>query len=239
METSFDEPTLVIQIIEALADPTRRKMLLLMHQNAPTGLTASNLADMLRKKIPTILHHLKSLEELGLAEFKMEKIAGGGREVKHWIICHPQLTLQIDMKTIGFLPENYIINLFEELKKSGETITTKIANELETNDILQMISPKIPDITERHADIIRTNIKKRKDLEHYLQQWIHQEYINSAHEGRPRLQLTFREFSSYFALDEQLTRSLFDKLASSEDWIIFEYQSNGEIVHRLALRSSS
>ncbi len=83
METYFDKPAQVIQVIEALADPTRRRMLLLMYRNAPNGLTASNLADMLRKKIPTILHHLKSLEELDLAYFDMQKIAGE-RKVKHW-----------------------------------------------------------------------------------------------------------------------------------------------------------
>lgn len=235
METYFDDPSQVIQVIEALADPTRRKMLLLIHRSAPKGLTASNLADMLRKKIPTILHHLKNLEELGLIEFTMEKMERGGREVKHWRICHQQLTLKIDMENVGFLPENYIIRLFEEHKGAGGIITLDLAEMFEPKEIIELIRPKIPDVTERHAEIIINHIKKKKDLEHYLQKWIYQEFSNSAR----RLQLDFREFGTYFALDEKLTRLLFDQLARSEDFIVYEYHINGEVFYRLALRPIS
>jgi DNA-binding transcriptional ArsR family regulator len=232
VETYFDDPSEVIQVIEALADPTRRKMLLLMQQNAPKGLTASQLADLLRKKIPTILHHLKSLEELGLAGYSMEKITGGGREVKHWKISQQQLILKIDMNSIGFLPENYIITLFEEYKGVGGSLSTDFGKKITKESIRDLLVPKIPDITDRHVEIIKTQLKKKKDFEHFLEKWIYQEFVNSA----GSLQLDFFEFGQHFALSEDLRRIMFEKLMESQNFSSYGYSEEGRPIQRMALR---
>jgi DNA-binding transcriptional ArsR family regulator len=233
VETFFDDPSEVIQVIEALADPTRRKMLLLMQQNAPKGLTASQLADMLRKKIPTILHHLRSLEELKLANYTMEKIGGEGREVKHWKISHQQLILKIDMESIGFLPENYILTLFEEYKIHQGTLTSDFGKKITPKQIFDFLRPKYADITERHAEVIKNHLKRKQDLEHYLLKWIYQEFINSA----GSLQLDFFEFGSHFALGEDLRRSLYEKLMESQNFSSYGYTEEGRPIQRMAIRS--
>ncbi|UCE13816.1 MAG: helix-turn-helix transcriptional regulator [Candidatus Heimdallarchaeota archaeon] len=231
METSFDKPGQVIQVIEALADPTRRRMLLLMYRNAPNGLTASNLADMLRKKIPTILHHLKSLEELDLAYYDMQKI-GGQREVKHWKVKHKRFVIDIDMDSIA-LPEDYIIALFEDEKSKAGIISEDFGKSLHPEEIRERLQVKFPDITTRQAEIIKSHLSRKRDLEHYLQQWIYGEFVNSA----GALQLNFFEFGKHFALDETLRRVLFEKLMESQNFTPYSYTENGQVTQRMALRS--
>ena len=231
MESYFDDPGQAIEIIKALADPTRRKMLLLMHRNAPNGLTASNLADMLRKKIPTILHHLEKLEDLNLAYFEMIKIAGE-REVKHWKVRHRKFTIEVDMDSIAFLPEDYIITLFEEQKNAGGFITSDFGKDIKEEDIKTRLNQKFPDISSRQIDIIKVNIRRKKDLEHYLEQWIYQEFINSG----ATLQLDFWEFGEHFVLDEVLRKEMFEKLIQSNNFSLYGYGADGQPIQRLALK---
>lgn len=240
METYYDDPSQVIQVIEALADPTRRKMLLLMNE-APKGLTASQLADMLRKKIPTILHHLKSLEELKLTKYTMEKIGGSGREVKHWNLCQQHLILKIDMNSIGFLPENFILTLFEEHKKrekhkehkeQKETFTSDFGVIMTKKRILDLLLPRIPDITDRQIETIKNHLKRKSDMEHFLLKWIYQDFINSA----GSLQLDFFEFGTRFFLGEDLRRSLYEKLMASQNFSSYGYSQDGSPIQRMAIR---
>jgi DNA-binding transcriptional ArsR family regulator len=230
VEAYYDQPGQVIQVIEALADPTRRRMLLLMYRN-PTGLTASNLADMLRKKIPTILHHLKSLEELDLAYYDMLKI-GGQREVKHWRVKHRKFVIDIDMDSIA-LPEDYIIALFEDEKSRAGMITEDFGKTLHPEEISERLQVKHPTITNRQVEIIKGHLSRKRDLEHYLLQWIYGEFINSA----GALQLNFFEFGQHFALDENLRRVLFEKLMESQNFTPYTYTENGQVIQRMALRS--
>ncbi len=230
MEAYYDKPGQVIQVIEALADPTRRRMLLLMYRN-PTGLTASNLADMLRKKIPTILHHLKSLEELDLAYYDMQKI-GGQREVKHWKVKHKNFVINIDMDSIA-LPEDYIIALFEDEKSKAGMITEDFGKSVTTEEIKGRLQLKFPDITDRQAEIIKGHLSRKRDLEHYLQQWIYGEFINSG----GALQLNFFEFGKHFALDDVLRGTLFQKLMESQNFTPYTYTEDGQVTQRMTLRS--
>ncbi|MFX1284947.1 MAG: ArsR/SmtB family transcription factor [Promethearchaeota archaeon] len=230
MEAYYDKPGQVIQVIEALADPTRRRMLLLMYRN-PTGLTASNLADMLRKKIPTILHHLKSLEELDLAYFSMEKI-GGQREVKHWKVKHKTFVINIDMESIA-LPEDYIIALFEDEKSRAGIITEDFGKSISASEIIERLQIRFPDISDRQAEIIKAHLSRKRDLEHYLQQWIYGEFVNSA----GTLQLNFFEFGQHFALDDKLRGTIFQKLMESQNFTPYSYTENGQVTQRITLRS--
>lgn len=231
METYFDKPGQVIQVIEALADPTRRRMLLLLYRNAPKGLTASNLADMLRKKIPTILHHLKSLEELDLAYYDMQKISGE-RKVKHWKVKHKKFVIDIDMEAIA-LPEDYIISLFEGEKNKAGLITENFGKSITPDEIKERLQVKFPNISNRQAEIIKGQLSRKRDLEHYLQQWIYSEFVNSG----GALQLNFFEFGNHFALDETLRRMLFEKLLGSQNFTPYSYTEDGQVIQRMALRS--
>ncbi|MFX0052580.1 MAG: winged helix-turn-helix domain-containing protein [Candidatus Hermodarchaeota archaeon] len=230
MTTSFDDPGQAIKIIEALADSTRRKMLLLMYRN-PTGLTASNLAEMLRKKIPTILHHLEKLSELDLAQYKMIKIAGE-RKVKHWKVKHPKFIIEVDMDSIAFLPEDYIITLFEEEHGAGGQITEDFGESLTNDEIIEKLKPKFPNISDRQVEVIKENLIRQRDLEHYLEQWIYKEFMNSG----ATLQLNFWEFGRQFCLDEDLRKKMFEKMIQSQNFSLYEYGEEGQLIQRLALR---
>jgi len=233
LTTSFDDPGHAIKVIEALADPTRRKMLLLIYRNAPTGLTASNLADLLRKKIPTILHHLEKLSELDLVQYEMIKIAiAGERKVKHWKVKHPKFSIEVDMDSIAFLPEDYILTLFEEEHGAGGQITEDFGNSITNEEIKAKLQPKFPNIADRQIEVIRGNLIRQKDLEHYLEQWIYKEFMNSG----ATLQLNFWEFGRQFALDEDLRKRMFEKMIQSQNFSLYEYGEEGQLIQRLALR---
>ncbi len=232
-----------IQVIEALADPTRRKMLVLIQQNAPTGLTASQLADKLRKKIPTILHHLKTLEEVGLASFKMQRMDSGGREVKHWNIKNEKILVKIDMSEIGFLPEDYILSLFnaisslynkDEFKTQNKRITTNFGEEADIDTIMDLLKTRYPDITFRQAEIIQNTLKREKDLYLYLEEWIRNEFKNSRDPiTGTSLQLDWWEFGEHFKLGEKLRERIFESLVRSSDFVLHEYFVNGQPRQRL------
>ncbi|NHJ02455.1 MAG: ArsR family transcriptional regulator [Candidatus Heimdallarchaeota archaeon] len=244
MEEYIDKSANGIQVIEALADPTRRKILLLIQQNAPKGLTASQLADKLRKKIPTILHHLKSLEELGLAEFTMERMESGGREVKHWNITHQKILVKIDMNEIGFLPEDYILTLFNaisalynkpELKNQNKRINANFGEEIDPDTIIDLLNKRYPNITFRQAEVIQNTLKREKDLLVYIEEWIRNEFKNSRDPiTGTSLQLDWWEFGEYFKLGEKLRERIFDKLVRSGDFVLYEYVVDGQ--HRQRLR---
>jgi DNA-binding transcriptional ArsR family regulator len=229
------KPGEVILVIKALADPTRRKMLLLMHENSPRGLTASHLADELDKKIPTILHHLEKLEDLDLAHYVMEKIAGGHREVKHWKVKHQKFVLEVDMDSIsteGFIPDKYILTLFEEEKGAGGSISTDFVGDNQPEVILQKLKRKYPEVSLRKAEVIHAQLSQKEDLLQYLEKWIYNEFTNSAGE----LQLDFFEFGSHFALDDNLRRELFEKLMHSGNFSLYAYGEDGRPIQRVAIR---
>lgn len=235
MASYSPKPGEVIQVIKALADPTRRKMLLLMHENSPKGLTASHLADELDKKIPTILHHLEKLEELDLAYYVMEKITGGHREVKHWKVKHQKFVIEVDMDSIsieGFIPDKYILTLFEEEKGAGGSISENFVDNNQPMVILNKLKRKFPEFTKRKAEVIHVRLSQKEDLLHYLEKWIYSEFINSAGE----LQLDFFEFGSHFALDDNLRRELFEILMHSGNFSLYAYGEDGRPIQRVAIQ---
>ena len=98
--------------------------------------------------------------------------------------------------------------------------------------ILDLLLPRIPDITDRHIEIIKSNLKRKKDLEHYLLKWIYQEFINSA----GSLQLDFFEFGVHFSLGEELRRTLYEKLMSSQNFSSYGYTQEGRPIQRMAIQ---
>ncbi|MHA2225744.1 MAG: ArsR/SmtB family transcription factor [Candidatus Hodarchaeales archaeon] len=239
METYSPKPGQVIQVIKALADSTRRHILLLLHENAPKGLTASVLADNLGKKIPTILHHLEKLKDLDLAYFTMEKMGGGDRQVKHWKVKHLKFAIEVDFDSISiesFTPEKqlkYIFSLFEEEKAAKKAISEDFAIINQPGDILERLNNKFPEISQREAEVIHSQLSDNKGLIQYLQKWIYQEFLDSG----GALQLDFFEFGLQFALNDTLRRNLFEDLVNSQNFTLYTYTDDGRVIQRLALHS--
>lgn len=248
----FTNPGEVIPIIKALADPTRLGMLLTMNSFAPKGCTASQLADNLSKKIPTILHHLEMLQDLGLADYKMEKNEAG-REIKHWIVINPKFNLKIDLeeypKYLRFYGDKlsdysklnqFIMFLFEEEKIKKRTITNDFINSNPPKEIQKKINSYIRSVkSTSHTEIdnfqaqeIYNQLTTQEKLEKYLRRWILKAFKDSA----GILQLDFFEIGREFNLDTNLRQSLFEYFMRSSMFEIRAYTESGQPVQRIVLK---
>jgi DNA-binding transcriptional ArsR family regulator len=75
MKAATDKLSLALR---AVADPTRRKILRLLHPStarktgAPEGWTASDIEQRIKLAQPTISHHMKILKNAGMIEAKKE-----------------------------------------------------------------------------------------------------------------------------------------------------------------------
>jgi ArsR family transcriptional regulator len=75
MKAATDKLSLALR---AVADPTRRKILRLLHPNStrkgglPEGWTASDVEQRIKLAQPTISHHMKILKNAGLVEAQKE-----------------------------------------------------------------------------------------------------------------------------------------------------------------------
>ncbi len=242
MDSTYSSPGKVIQVIKALADPTRLGMLLNMNTNAPKGVTASRLADKLGKKIPTILHHLEKLQELGLAEYHMAENEAG-RNIKHWRVVNPNFMLEINLDTFSDARDEidiYILYLFEEEKRRNGTITIDYTehNEAEIiqekiNTFLREVKPDSDrEVTIGQAQEIRSKLEKKGELERHIRNWVFKAFKDSA----ASLQLDFFELGTRFALGPELRGLIYEHFVSSNKFSSIGYSGQGQPVVRLKLR---
>jgi DNA-binding transcriptional ArsR family regulator len=244
---------MVIPIIKAMADPTRLEMLLYINESAPKGLTASQLADKLGKKIPTILHHLDKLNDLGLVNYSMEKIGEAGRPVKHWKVEKHTFQLKVDMNTIADFTDFYgkslsdysqldelILYLFEEEKRRKSTIDYDYVSQNTPESILAKLTTyknevkpsSFLDITIFHAQEIHSRLRENDQLEKYLQKWI----LKTFRDSGATLQLDFFELGEWFRLGQELRRRLYEFLIESNKFSSIVYDDSGQPIQRLKLR---
>ncbi|MHA1993713.1 MAG: ArsR/SmtB family transcription factor [Candidatus Hodarchaeales archaeon] len=246
MDPTFTDPGEVIPVIKALADPTRLGMLLSMNTASPKGVTASQLADRMGKKIPTILHHLEKLRELGLAQYQMEKNEAG-REIKHWRVINPKFLLEINLSVFTDATEiidDLILYLFEEEKRSYEKdkkrITINYTSENSPKDIkkklLRYLNETKTNSTQsveiHHAQEIHSRLAKSSGLEKYLRKWILKAFKDSA----ASLQLDFFELGDRFVLGRKLQQTLYEHFIQSNKFSAIGYTEEGRPVQRLKLR---
>ncbi|MHA1976864.1 MAG: ArsR/SmtB family transcription factor [Candidatus Hodarchaeales archaeon] len=242
MEPTFTDPGEVIPVIKALADPTRLGMLLSMNTASPKGVTASQLADIMGKKIPTILHHLEKLRELGLAAFKMEKNEAG-RDIKHWRVINSKFLLEINLDAFTdatVIIEELILYLFEGEKKSDERITFNYTDvnspEIIKEKLLKYLKESNISSTQsvelHHAQEIHSRLAKSAGLEKYLRKWILKAFKDSA----ASLQLDFFELGDRFVLGRKLQQTLYEHFIQSNKFSAIGYTEDGRPIQRLKLR---
>ncbi|MHA1974225.1 MAG: ArsR/SmtB family transcription factor [Candidatus Hodarchaeales archaeon] len=232
MATYSPKPGQAIEVIKAFADTTRRRILLLLSKASPRGLTASALADheAINKSIPTILHHLEKLQELGLIYYEMEKIGKSERLVKHWKIKYKTFVIKIDTESLeleDFDPREYIIHLFEKHKAAGGIITESFGSSKTLDSIKQDLLDKRPGITDREIQIIHNILNDPLELQEYLESWI----LKAFRESGGALRLDFQRFGAFFALDGELRRIMIERLINSGKFF-WEYTD----LQRIALR---
>lgn len=238
----FTNPGEVIPIIKALADPTRLGMLLQMNSFSPKGCTASQLADKLSKKIPTILHHLEMLQELGLADYHMEKNEAG-REIKHWKVTKTSFQLDINLNLFSDVNvelDELILILFEQEKQSNKTITIKFGEEnspeiirAKLNSFFKNVSKySTRNITELQAQEIHSRLLRKPDLVKYLRKWILMAFKASG----GNLQLSFFELGNEFNLGPELRKDLYESFMRSQKFQLNDPEE-GQGVPRIMLKS--
>lgn len=242
MESSFSNPSKIIQVIKALADPTRLGMLLNMNSNAPKGVTASRLADKLGKKIPTILHHLEKLQELELADFHMAENEAG-RKIKHWRVVNSNFLLEINLNAFSDAKTEidiFLLYLFEEEKRRNGTITVDYTNRNSYEDIYEKLNTYIKEvkldsnkeISVNQAQLIHSRLMKKGELEQHLRKWILCAFKDSA----ASLQLDFFELGERFVLGQELRRRIYEYFVSSKKFSSIGYSEQGQPIQRLKLR---
>jgi DNA-binding transcriptional ArsR family regulator len=242
VESTFSNPGEVIQIIKALADPTRLGMLLNMNSNAPKGVTASRLADKLAKKIPTILHHLEKLQELELADYHMAENEAG-RNIKHWRVVNPKFLLEIDLNAFSDAKTEidiFIIYLFEEEKRRNGIISIDYTDNNDPDAIYEKLNTYIREvkidsdreISLAQAQEIHSRLMKKGVLEKHLRIWILDAFKDSA----ASLQLDFFELGERFALGQELRRRIYEFFVSSNKFSSIGYSDQGQPIQRLKLR---
>jgi len=109
-------------IIDCLADETRRNILKILVEKKRAGASASELADFLKLRIPTIMEHLDLLEEAGLVRFQYRQ--RNGRMLKVYELLDTVITLQMDLELLSFTPnrtrlEEYAMEYFTVKRKEG------------------------------------------------------------------------------------------------------------------------
>lgn len=211
MRITSDNPDVAINIMEALADQSRRRILLLLHKNKD-GVTASEIASFVNKSVPTVLHHLSMLDKLGLIHNEMKPLYGkeGDRKVKHWLLSEETLEIEIDFSLIAFMPNEIIMNLFKLMQDEKREISAGLVNdEIVLEEYLRALKPQL---NIRQVKIVVNALKK--EFLHYIQEWIDQTYD---HSGR-HLALNTNEFREYFSLEDDLASSQFDLLQNSKKY---------------------
>jgi DNA-binding transcriptional ArsR family regulator len=242
VDSTFSNPGEVIQVIKALADPTRLAMLLNMNSNAPKGVTASRLADRLGKKIPTILHHLEKLQELRLAEYHMAENEAG-RKIKHWRVVNPNFLLEINLNVFTDARDEidiYILYLFEEEKKRKGTITFDYTKNNTVETICEKVNTYLREVktdsnrevTISQAQEILSKLEKKGELEKQIRIWVFKAFRDSA----ASLQLDFFELGTEFALGPELRGLIYEHFISSNKFSSIGYSDQGQPVVRLKLR---
>jgi DNA-binding transcriptional ArsR family regulator len=237
----FTNPGEVIPIIKALADPTRLGMLLTMNSFAPKGCTASQLADKLSKKIPTILHHLEMLQELGLADYQMEKNEAG-REIKHWKVTKTNFQLDINLdlfSDINIELDELILMLFEQEKLAKNIITINFGRKNTPKNIQDKLSSffknvakySARNVTELQAQEIHSRLQKKTDLVKYLRKWILQAFKASG----GTLQLNYSELGNEFNLGDELQKILYESFMRSQKFQLSNLEE-GQRAPRIMLK---
>ncbi len=241
VDPTFTNPGEVIPVIKALADPTRLGMLLQMNSYAPKGCTASQLADKLGKKIPTILHHLEKLQELGLADYKMEKNEAG-REIKHWKVTKTRIQLEINLDLFTDANtelDELILLLFDEERRTNKAITVKFTEEnspeiieKKLNNLFKSVDKySSRNITQLQAQEIYSRLLRKSDLIKYLRKWILMAFKASA----GNLQLSFFELGTEFNLDDELRKDLYESFMRSQKFQLSD-PVEGQGVPRIMLK---
>jgi len=150
-----DDPAKAKVVIDAINDRTRLDILKILFQN-PTGLTAAQIAQALKKTIPTILSHLSILTEAGILSIMYTSYRG--RTLKLYKIAETEIVLELDLTKYIWVPfRSYLdswVTQYIKYKREHEILPSK----LNAKDIANVLQ-----IDERSAEYIKSYIENNVD----------------------------------------------------------------------------
>ncbi len=165
--SSEDEARAVLQadaVIDALAEPSRRHILWVLHKFKDKGVTAAELARHIGKSIPTVLHHLEVLEEAGLIESKMKEHETLHRDIKHWFVVHDKIHVKVPLELFSWLyiplQKRWLQYVTESMKKYGMTFRYRDLLATSEEDLVLVLN-----ITREQARMMRMYLTPQKAIE--------------------------------------------------------------------------
>ncbi|MFX0095726.1 MAG: ArsR/SmtB family transcription factor, partial [Candidatus Hodarchaeota archaeon] len=148
-------PVAIQMIIETLSERTRLFILKCL-QDTPYGLMATDIANRINKKVPTVLYHLDRLRDAGIVYEEIKPRAEGEkREVKHWLIADQSITLDIELESLCYLHrsiDSYILSFLSVIRKSG-IISQESLENVSSEDI-----GNHQKVSESFATVIKENL---------------------------------------------------------------------------------
>jgi len=202
----YNDPEHAAKVLEALSERSRLAVLgiLLGH---PNGITASEIAEKVDKKIPTILYHLEILSQAGLVITELkQRIDGVGRPVKHWKVEKTAIRVEIDIPSLILFSEplsSYIEELREMYKKQNRKFV--FGSPIKDEDILASRSG----LTSSQAKLIANKITTDRILDNCVGFMIRE--FESDSQIRPKLSgISYR-----CAIDEELAQQVFYRLLAT------------------------
>ncbi len=117
--------SLVSTVTSAFGDPTRRDIYLAVHE-APDGMTASEVAEVITLHPNVARHHLDKLASGGYLEVSARPTGGAGRPAKVYRSSDDGLTLELDIGHDDIL----VTLLGKALSRLGDEVAAELALEV-------------------------------------------------------------------------------------------------------------
>lgn len=201
-------------LLDALGEKSRRKILEILAESPENGLTASDLAERIGKKIPTILHHLQSLEAVGLIENVERPLDSVHRPVKHWRLRFQIINIKIDFANVPSSVRSLAFSFLDHYSKDeGGIITKTLPGTVKIKDIETALS------LDREVGRSVRDLLKPETFPSTLIDWVVKDFEDCKEEGI-RLQMNQPELEAKFNLDSELTTEIYWTLVETGDFLI-------------------
>ncbi|MFX0091181.1 MAG: ArsR/SmtB family transcription factor [Candidatus Hodarchaeota archaeon] len=209
------DPVAIQAIIDALTERTRLFILKCIEENE-YGAVATELAQKIKKKVPTVLYHLERLEQAGLIRSEMKpRVPGDTREVKHWELVRDQLNLLIDLKALSYLYKDldtYISSFQMSLRRKG-SLSANLLSQVTTEEISQ--HQKVPlsfaKVIRKHLTLMKVASLLAKELD---------DEFREAKESKVDLRMNVQDIANKYNTDIEIAVLIQNELLSTGKYAI-------------------
>lgn len=209
------DPVAIQAIIDALTERTRLFILKCIEESE-YGAVATELAQTIRKKVPTVLYHLERLEQAGLIRSEMKsRVPGDSREVKHWILVRDQLVLYIDLKALSYLYKDldiYISSYQMHLRRQS-CLSSNLLSQVTAEDISnhQKVPLSFAKVIREHFTLIKVASLLAQELD---------AEFKDAQTAKVSLRMTVQDIAKKYNADIEIAVLIQNELLSTGKYAI-------------------